>query len=169
IVNGASTLAGGLMLLPGSVIFSLMTPYFGHLYDEKGAKLPLYLGGTFLLIAVILLAILGMKLNPWLVGIIYSLLTCGMRMAFNNTLTLGIESSPKQLHADATAIMQTGQQFAGSIGTSVLAAIISFSQSTSHGSKAFLMAQGCEVAFIFVTFIAILIMICYWRLFTKVN
>lgn len=65
--------------------------------------------------------------------------------------------------------MQTGQQFAGSIGTSVLATIISFSQSTRHGSKAILMAQGCEVAFIFVTFIAILIMLCYWQLFTKVD
>ena len=169
IVNGASTLAGGLMLLPGSVIFSLMTPYFGHLYDEKGAKLPLYLGGSVLLVAIILLALFGMVLNPWIICLIYSIMACGMRMAFNNTLTVGIESSPKKLHADATAIMQTGQQFAGSIGTSVLATIISFSQSTRHGSKAILMAQGCEVAFIFVTFIAILIMLCYWQLFTKVD
>lgn len=41
IVNKQSSLIGGLVLLPGSIIAGLLNPYFGRLYDRLGARVPI--------------------------------------------------------------------------------------------------------------------------------
>ncbi|MEB3365184.1 hypothetical protein SDC49_21585 [Lactobacillus sp. R2/2] len=35
IVNHATSLIGGLVLLPGCIISGLLNPWFGHIYDKK--------------------------------------------------------------------------------------------------------------------------------------
>lgn len=166
IVGHQTSLVGGLILLPGSIIAGLLNPLFGKLYDAKGAKLPLYLGGGFITISSILFAIFGLHLTTLMIIVIYGVLMLGHRMAFSNTMAEALKMQTGHLRADATAVCQTSQQLAGSVGTTVLAAIIAVWQNKGGASYASLTAQGSQVAFCFTSLLGIVILICYARMFT---
>ena len=67
IVGKQSSLIGGLILLPGSIIAGLLNPYFGSLYDKRGAKLPLYLGGLLMALGCLLFAVFGLNLSTMMI------------------------------------------------------------------------------------------------------
>ncbi len=71
----------------------------------------------------------------------------------------------KNLKADATAVCQTAQQLAGSMGTAILAAIMAVFQNKQTESYAALTAQGSRIAFYFTFGLGILILVCDWFMF----
>lgn len=166
IVGKQSSLIGGLILLPGSIIAGLLNPVFGNLYDHVGGKIPLYLGGSLMLFSSLLLATYGLNLTVVMIIVIYGLLMLGHRMSFSNTMAEALKDQPAKLRSDATAVCQTSQQLAGSMGTTILASIISLWQNKTGSSYAHLTAQGSQAAFCFTSFLAIIILISYWEMFS---
>lgn len=165
IVNRSSSLIGGLVLLPGSILAGLLNPLFGRFYDQVGGRIALGIGGATVLLGCSLFAWFGLNLTAMLIIVIYGILMLGHRMSFSNTLTETLKWQPKELQSDATAIMQTGQQLAGSVGETILASIIASSQAQHNASYRFLTAQGSYWAFIFCVSLAILILFSYLLLF----
>lgn len=165
IVGKQSSLIGGLILLPGSIIAGLLNPYFGSLYDKRGAKLPLYLGGLLMALGCLLFAVFGLNLSTMMIVIFYGFMMLGHRMSFSNTMAEALKIEKGKLRADATAVCQTSQQLAGSVGTTILASIISVWQKQSHGSYAMATAQGSQAAFCFTLLMSLIILFSYWRMF----
>lgn len=164
IVNKQSSLIGGLVLLPGSIIAGLLNPYFGRLYDRLGAR-ALY-GGAFLMaLGSFLLANWGLNLNTWMIICFYGILMLGHRMSFSNTMAQSLKIVDNNLKSDATAVCQTAQQLAGSMGTAILAAIIAIFQNKHTAKYTTLTAQGSMAAFYFTFGLGILILICDWIMF----
>ena len=60
---------------------------------------------------------------------------------------------------------QTAQQLAGSIGTTIMAAIIAIFQNESNSSYAIRTARGSQAAFYFIFGLGILILIFDWAMF----
>lgn len=146
IVVGAGSLAGGMMLLPGSLITAVLQPWFGHLLDEHGPKLPILLGTSLFLAAVVGFTTMGQHLTIMVIAGLYIVFSIGRSMAFSNTMTNGLKEVAMDQRADANAIYNTGQQFAGSLGTTILAALMS---SVKGGglSYAHATAIGSQLAF----------------------
>lgn len=169
IVGKQNSLVGGLVLLPGSIIAGLLNPYFGRLYDERGAKLPLYLGGSLMALSCLLFMIFGYNLTAMMIVVIYGILMLGHRLAFSNTMAEALKLQPNELRADATAVCQTGQQLAGSIGTTILAAIIAIWQKQNYATYALRTAQGSTAAFTFTFIMGIIILLSYFALFRTIS
>lgn len=165
IVGKQSSLIGGLILLPGSIIAGLLNPYFGSLYDKKGARMPLYTGGLLMAISCLLFTIFGLNLTSLLIIVFYGIMMLGHRMAFSNTMAEALKVEEGALHADATAICQTSQQLAGSVGTTILASIMSIWQKNANVSYALATAQGSRAAFCFTLLTSLIILFSYWRMF----
>lgn len=168
IVGGSTSLIGGLILLPGSVVSSLLNPLFGKFYDDRGAKAALYSGAFFFILASLLFAIFGLNLTTVMLMIFYTLLMIGHRACFNNTMAEAMKVQSKQMRSDATAIFETAQQYAGSMGTSVMSAIIALWQNRS-GNYRQLTAQGSEVAFIFILVLSFVVLFSYYKMFKLEN
>lgn len=166
IVEHKSSLIGGLILLPGSIIAGLLNPLFGRLYDHIGAKIPLYMGSILMTLASLLFTILGMNLTTVSIVIIYGILMLGHRMSFSNTMAESLKVQSKELHTDATAVCQTSQQLAGSVGTTILAAIMAVWQNKGGASYSYLTAQGSQAAFCFTFILGLIIIFCDWRMFS---
>ncbi|RMC49737.1 MFS transporter [Lactobacillus sp. ESL0228] len=164
IVNHENSLIGGLVLLPGCILSGLLNPWFGDIYDRKGAKVPLLTGTIFCFTASVLFAAFGLKISTLMVGIFYGIMIIGRQMAFNNTMAEASKLQPEELHTDATAVFQTGQQYAGSMGTTVMATIVSTWQKKS-GNYAMLTAQGTQIAFVVMAIISVIILLSYLNLF----
>jgi len=143
IVVGASSLFGGLMLFPGSLVTALLQPWFGHLLDEHGARLPILLGSSLFFVAALCFTVIGQRLTVIIIAALYVVFSIGRSMAFGNTMTNGLKEVDFSQRADANAIYNTGQQFAGSVGTTILAALMSsvkihgmsYAQETAIGSR----------------------------------
>lgn len=165
IVGKQSSLIGGLILLSGSIIAGLLNPYFGSLYDKRGAKLPLYLGGLLMALGCLLFAVFGLNLSTMMIVIFYGFMMLGHRMSFSNTMAEALKTEKGKLRTDATAVCQTSQQLAGSVGTTILASIMSVWQKQSHGSYAMATAQGSQAAFCFTLLMSLIILFSYWRMF----
>lgn len=155
IVVGASSLAGGLMLLPGSLITAILQPWFGHLLDEHGAKLPILLGSSLFFLAALGFTLMGQRLSVVMIAIFYIVYSIGRSMAFSNTMTNGLKEVTMEQRADANAIYNTGQQFAGSLGTTILAALMSSVKGGSL-SYAHATALGSQMAFGLILILSIL-------------
>lgn len=164
IVNHESSLIGGLVLLPGCILSGFLNPWFGHIYDQKGPKLPFLTGTIFCFTASILFTIFGLKISTVMVGVFYGIMIIGRQMAFNNTMAEASKLQPDELHTDATAVFQTGQQYAGSMGTTVMATIIPAWQK-KPGNYSVLTAQGSQVAFLVMSIISVIIFLSYLNLF----
>lgn len=164
IVNHESSLIGGLVLLPGCILSGFLNPWFGHIYDQKGPKLPFLTGTIFCFTASILFTIFGLKISTVMVGVFYGIMIIGRQMAFNNTMAEASKLQPDELHTDATAVFQTGQQYAGSMGTTIMATIISAWQK-KPGNYSVLTAQGSQVAFLVMSIISVIIFLSYLNLF----
>jgi len=155
IVVGATSLAGGMMLLPGSLITAFLQPWFGHLLDEHGAKLPIMLGSSLFLLAGLGFTVMGQRLTVVTIALLYIVFSIGRSMAFSNTMTNGLKEVTMEQRADANAIYNTGQQFAGSLGTSILAALMS-SVKGGNFSYAHATAIGSQLAFGLIAVLGIL-------------
>lgn len=165
IVGQQSSLIGGLILVPGSIIAGLLNPLFGSIYDRVGAKIPLYLGGILMTTSCLLFALFGLDLTIMMLIIFYGILMLGHRMAFSNTMAEALKLQSGHLRADATAVCQTSQQLAGSVGTTIMASIMAIWQNKGGASYASLTAQGSQAAFYFTFALGIIILFCYFKMF----
>ena len=168
LVNHLSPLNSALILLPGSIIASLLNPIFGRMYDDWNAKIPLYAGIVFILISCILFSVFADGMTMALGTIFFIVFMLGRQMAFNNTLAEAMGYQKKEFRTDATAVLQTGQQYAGSIGTILLSLIISLVQSNQSNSH-LAIAQGSRIDFMILGLISACVIICYFFMFKLKN
>lgn len=126
---GLTAFTAGLMMLPGGLINGIVSPISGHLYDKYGAKV-LILPGFLISTIVFFLFTCTLSLQIAIPVIIalhcLSLLAVGLintPTQTNSLNQLSLESAPH-----GTAIMNTLQQIAGALGTSLFIAIMSYNQ-----------------------------------------
>lgn len=108
-----------------------------------------------------LLAIWGLNLSTWMIICFYGVLILGHRMSFSNTMAQSLKIVDNDLKSDATAVCQTAQQLAGSMGTAILAIF----QNKHTANYATLTAQGSRTAFYFTFGLGILILLYDWIMF----
>ncbi|GKT03093.1 MFS transporter [Furfurilactobacillus entadae] len=90
LVIGANVMTAGLLLLPGSLLRTVLMPFAGGLLDRRGARLPILTGLTCLVVAILGFVVMGSRLSVgWVLGI-YIVYSVGFSLTFSNTLTNGI-------------------------------------------------------------------------------
>lgn len=156
LVNGNTATVAGLIVLPGALLGAVFAPFSGRILDHFGAKLPILLGTSLTIISLISFSLFSRHLFNWLILIIYILLMTGAGLSFGNIMTNGLKQLHSKQQSDGNAILNTLQQFAGAVGTSIVAAIISHSQATSNHSFAVATALGSQHAFIFLLILSII-------------
>ena len=116
-------------------------------------------------LSCLLFAIFGLNLSAMMIIIFYGIMMMGHRMSFSNTMAEALKVETGKLRADATAVCQTSQQLAGSVGTTILASIMSVWQKQGHGFYTMATAQGSQAAFCFTLLMSLIIMFSYWKMF----
>lgn len=133
LVVGANSLWAGLLLLPGSLLRLFLMPFGGIVLDKKGAALPILTGISTTLLSGILFLSFQSYLTIPLMTLFYALFSAGFSLTFSNLLTDGMKQLPGNLKGDGNAAFNAIQQYAGSIGASLMATFISISQLHANG------------------------------------
>lgn len=163
LVGGESARTSGILLLPGCLIGAVMAPFAGRLLDRFGATRPV-LGGSVVIIAAMLLFSLfaGGLTTPLFMGI-YAVYACRQGLAVGNAMTHGLGKLPADLSADGNAVLNTLQQLAGAVGTSVSAAIVASAQAAAPDALAQGALAGSRYAFFLLAGLAVAAFCCAWR------
>ena len=144
-------------------IGACFAPFSGRILDRLGAKKPIIFGVSLLAFALCLFSILALHLpNTWLT-VIYILSMAGTGIAFGNIMTNGQKQVTSDKRADANAIFNTLQQFAGAVGTTVASLVVALSQSNTSISYSEATARGSRNAFIILLVLAVIELIILFR------
>lgn len=155
-VLGASSTVAGLVLLPGSVFGALIAPIAGRLADLQGFAKPVTFGGGLLLVGTLCFSIFQHQLTPLLVMTFFIILRIGFNFAFGNTISNASVLVDPQNSADVNSIFNMVQQFAGSLGTGLLAAILAIFQDGGQGNLQTRTYLGGRVDYLFLLVMAII-------------
>ena len=155
----------GLLLLPGTTLGIFLSLLGGKMYDVLGARKPIMLGFSLYAIATLLFSIFMPKMTIWMIIIFFAIAIMGQAFSSGNTMTSGLHQVEDQFSTDANAVLNTVQQLAGALGTSIVATIVAEHQSTVH-QIAFGTMTGVRTAFCLL-FILQLIALLFTFLVTK--
>lgn len=149
LVNGSTAQISGFVVFPGATLGALFTPLGGRILDRFGAKKPIMIGSFVIILSLLLFAVLSGTLSNLMIGVLYFVFTVGIGFSFGNLMTNGLAQLEQEQQANGNAIIMTFQQFAGASGTSIIAAIISQSQSDQSVSIAQSTINGSRMGFVF--------------------
>lgn len=157
---GINSMISGTMLLMGSLASVVLSPFAGRLMDQAGIRLPLRIGSGFLLVATVLFAICAQHLTIVAIVVIFTLYSIGFSFMFNNLLTYGLQLLPKEQFGDGNALFNTLQQYAGSLGTAIMATLLALGSDVApHTSPSTQTVAGTQLAFIWAV---VIIAIASW-------
>lgn len=163
LVNDSSATVAGLLVFPGAVLGACFAPFSGSILDRLGAKKPIVFGASLIVLGLCLFSFFGLNLsNTWL-ALFYILSMGGTGMAFGNIMTSGQKQVQPEERADANAIFNTLQQFAGAVGTTLASLIMAFSQANTNISYAAATAEGSRNAFVVLLILSIIQLVILLR------
>jgi len=162
---GLSVFTAGLMLLPGSALNGLLSPFIGRLFDKFG---PQWLVIPGLIVVATMLWFFTTLSTASSLAFIVALhigLMVGVAMIWMPSQTNGLNQLPPELYPHGTAVMNTLQQVIGAIGTAVAISILTGGmENYLHGSSApskpvelaNAMTSGSHDVFLFTMIIALI-------------
>lgn len=156
LVNGNTALTAGLVVMPAGIGGAVVAPIGGRLLDKFGPRKPIISGTSLMALSIVIFTLISREMNNWEIMLVYILYMCGMGCIMGTVMTSGLASLTDEQHTQGNAILNTLQQFAGSMGTSLTAMIVALSQ--HGGTSATATALGTQHAFIMlIVFIGLII------------
>ncbi|AXX64545.1 MFS transporter [Bombilactobacillus bombi] len=154
-----NSMVAGLILLPGSILGAIISPIAGSVYDRKGSFLPLFISNISMLFGAILFTLLTHKITITLIMIFYCFMRGGFNFGYGNTMSDASKLVAINEKPDVNSLFNTLQQYAGSLGTGIMSAVVSAQQlNLAHNSSmiAKTAAKGCQLDFLILIILAII-------------
>lgn len=165
---GASSMVSGAMLLVGSIVSAIISPLAGRLMDTMGIKHLVRIGSVLLVIATLGFSLLASRLTVGLITGLFTIYLIGFALMFNTLLTFGLQQLAPQQMGDGNAAYNTLQQYSGSIGTAIMAALLATgARMAPHANTAHQTLQGAQLGFYFVTAIMVIVLVLSWIITSK--
>lgn len=168
LVNGNSALVAGLVVLPAGFAGAFLAPFGGGLLDRYGARSPILIGSSFMLLELLIFTIFTSHLSNLLILFVYIFYMGGMGMTMGCVMTDALDHLEKSELTQGNAILNTLQEFAGAVGTSTTAAFVAFAQRNAGSKGAISTAHGTHLAYVFLL-VLVLIIIAILLKFTQAN
>lgn len=152
----ATPMTAGLMLLPGALLGAGIAPIAGKVYDHRGANLPLITSASLVTAALVLFAWFTTQFTVALIALLYALLRLGFNSGFGTAVSDASMQVNSRQKADQNSLFSMMQQFAGSVGTSLMSAVIA--TKALHQPAAAATLAGARIDFCLLLAVALLIL-----------
>ncbi len=156
LVMGAGATEAGSILLPGCVVGAIMAPLSGRILDRLGPRRPILAGAACAFIGTVLFAALSRNLATLPAICIYICFAFGQSLMVGNSMTNSLSFLPAETKADGNAVINTLQQLAGAVGTSVSSAVVNAAQvGVAADGMAAATMSGTRAAYLLLAVVAI--------------
>ncbi|MFD1038949.1 DHA2 family efflux MFS transporter permease subunit [Virgibacillus byunsanensis] len=151
-----SAFLSGFILVPGTVLLSIVTIISGNLYDRYGGKKIILIGFSCTLTSLILLNTVGMEGSPYWIMAHFCLFMAGFGFTLMPLVTVSMNALEDADISHGSAIVNTVRQFGMTFGIIVLSTIISVTTSTMDTSYEVGTYWGTTYAFIVMAVLALI-------------
>lgn len=156
-----SAAVSGFILLPGGVLNGIMAPITGKIFDKYGPKVLIPLGFSIAAIASFLFTTISTETSSVTVILLHCTLFFGIAMIMMPAQANGLNQLPVKYYPDGSAVMNTLQQIAGAIGTTLAITIMSSGEgqyANAHPNAApnEMVTAGITHTFFFITIIVVI-------------
>ena len=162
LVNHNTALLAGLVVMPAGFCGALFAPVGGRLLDQYGPKKLVLSGSILMAVAILIFTLFSPAMSNLAIALVYILYMSGMGSLMGTVMTSALASLPQDKQTQGNAILNTLQQFAGSMGTSLVAMIVAKSQ-VGVGKTAAATARGTQHAFVLLLVFVVMIVITVLR------
>lgn len=162
LVMGAGATEAGSILLFGCLVGAALAPVSGRVLDRVGARIPTITGAACILGSCALFFAFSSDLHTLAAIWIYILFTFGQGLLVGNSMTVALGFLPAVSKPDGTAAINTLQQLAGALGTSVTTAIVDMFQQGASDMALATMA-GSRASFGLLVVAAVVPLACMLR------
>ncbi|MCM1412051.1 MAG: MFS transporter [Lachnospiraceae bacterium] len=163
---GLSATTSALMMLPGSALSAVISPYAGKIYDRIGIRLLFISGAVGLTISNALMVFINMDMSVWIAAMINILRNGSITCLMMPLVTWGASTVKKEMTAHATALLTSLRTIAGAIGSAVFVAVMTMvanSSAETYEEKASM--HGVNMTFLAMTISGILLI--FWQYLAK--
>ncbi|HZG72293.1 MAG TPA: DHA2 family efflux MFS transporter permease subunit [Chondromyces sp.] len=133
-IRGISPLDAGLMMLPGALLMSVMSPITGKLFDKFGGRVLAIVGLTILTVTTYYFSKLSLDTSYNYLMILHAIRMFGMSMVMMPVSTNGLNQLPTRFYPHGTAMNNTLNQVSGAIGTALLVTVMS-ARTETHAAE----------------------------------
>ncbi len=127
----------GLTLLPGALGYALMAIVSGRLYDRFGAKLPIMIGLSLMLIGTLLMATLPISVGHMTLS--FMIVQLGAGFWFGNNMTHAVSHVAVTFQSAGNSIFSATNNYSAAVGIALAAGVLAIFQKDAAGSKSALM------------------------------
>jgi len=128
-VLGTSAFLSGFLLVPGTILLSVVTIVSGNLYDLYGGRKISIIGFSCTLISLLLLNTVGMDNSPYWIMLHFCLFMTGFGLTLMPLVTMSMNALGDADISHGSAIVNTVRQFGMTFGIIALTTIISVTTS----------------------------------------
>lgn len=155
-VRGMSAMVPGIIMLPGSIAMTFLSPIIGSVLDKHGFKNLAIVGFTLLGIGTFELSTLTQTTPIAVITIMYTIRMIGITFLLMPVTTWGLNSLKQEEISHGSAINSTVRQVSGAIGSSILITIMTtVTRQSLSTSKTLADIEGMNVSFKIATVIAL--------------
>lgn len=133
-IRGISPMDAGLMMLPGAIAMSIMSPITGKLFDKFGGRILALTGLTIMTVTTYYFSKLTLDTTYSHLVILNTIRMFGMSMVMMPVSTNGLNQLPTRFYPHGTAMNNTLNQVAGAIGTALLVTLMS-NRTETHAAE----------------------------------
>lgn len=157
-----SALSAGLIMLPGNIFEIVITPVVGAFFNKIGARKFLLFGFLLTLIGnLIIILSTQSSADYWQVTIACIFIFSGAAMIVMPAQTHGLNQLSRDLYNDGSAVMNTLNQIAGAIGTTVAIALYTLGSQAETGkltniSESIAISAGVRFTFYFISIVSVI-------------
>lgn len=123
-----TTFVAAMTLLPATLISGVITPLAGKLYDKIGMKVLIPVGFAVILVPLFILSKANTDTSITKIIVLFIILDIGIALTMSTSQTTALNPLPKEAYPHGVAILNTLQQLAAAIGSSLFIGIMSVSQ-----------------------------------------
>ncbi|MCG7331868.1 DHA2 family efflux MFS transporter permease subunit [Salinicoccus roseus] len=161
---GTSAFLSGFLLVPGTIILSVITFVSGNLYDRYGGKRIATIGFACTAVSLGLINTVGMEDSPYWIMVYFCLFMTGFGLTLMPLVTVSMSELGKEDIPHGSAIVNTVRQFAMAFGIIILTSIISITVAVMEAPYATSTYWGTSYALIVMAGLAVLGFILTLRL-----
>lgn len=125
---GISTIAAGIILLPGAILNGFLSPFIGRVFDRFGPRVLVIPGMTLLTISLWSFSKVSVSTSITTFVFLYTFVMIAIAMIIMPAQTNGLNQLPTKYYSHGTAIISTLQQIAGAIGVAFYVSIMALGQ-----------------------------------------
>jgi len=123
-IRGVSATISGLVVMPGALATTLLSPFAGKFYDRFGIRPLLLFSSVCLIASDLLTSLVGLEASIWLVAVYNVLRNMAIGSIMMPIVTWGVTSLPKEKTSDGSALLNSLRTISGAIGAAVFVAVM---------------------------------------------